>query len=109
MVYFDYCAWLFGKTAGLPKRLRAGLTSRIEAAAIDVLEALTDARYTRRPEPHLTRASLAVNRLRLLLRLAHSLRALDNRAYEHSAEALTDIGRMLGGWLRFESGDKERG
>lgn len=105
---FDLCVWLFERTPGFPKRLRQSLTARMEQTALELLEALTGAQYAAQAEEHLQRASLALDRLRLLLRLAHALRALDTRAYEHSAEALTEIGRMLGGWLRTER-SKARG
>ncbi len=97
---FEYCGWVLQKTANFPKRLRASLTCRVELNAIEVLEHITAARYATEPGVHLSNASMSLDRLRLLLRLAHSVRALDTTGYERSAESLVEIGRMLGGWLR---------
>lgn len=98
--WLAFAAWLLERTAGWPKRLRYSLTARVENNLLAVLEALTNAQYAERPSTHLEAASLALDRLRILLRLAHQIRAIDNRAYERCAERITVAGRMLGGWLR---------
>ncbi len=98
--WFELTVWLLERTAHMPKRFRAGLTTRLELAALDGLESLTEAQYARGPGPALDRASVALDRLRLLVRLSHRLRALDTRAYEHCAERLTEVGRMVGGWKK---------
>jgi len=97
---FEFSVWVLEKTAGFPKRFRGSLTTRIELNALELLENITAARYSSEPEAPLTNASLSLDRLRLLLRLAHSLRALDTTGYERSAESLVEVGQMLGGWLR---------
>ena len=103
--WFDFVCWLFQKTANFPKRFRSSLTTRIESNALLVLEILSTAQYTKAPTRLLHNASDGLDRLRILLRLAHRLRALDNRAYEHAAERITEPGRMLGGWLRQLEGE----
>lgn len=103
---FDFCAWLLQRTAGFPKRFRSSLTSRVEMNAIELLEHVTAARYASEPGGWLSSASLALDRLRLLLRLAHAVRALDTSAYERSTESLVEVGRMLGGWLRHANTDE---
>lgn len=97
---FELCSWLLQRTAGFPKRFRLSLTNRVELCAIELLEHVTAARYAAEPSTHLANASAALDRLRLLLRLAQIVRALDTGAYERASESLVEIGRMLGGWLR---------
>ena len=68
--------------------------------ALDVLEALIEATYTRERTQHLRRANLGIEKLRFLLRLAADLRLLDRRRYEHAARTLDDTGRLVGGWMK---------
>ena len=50
--------------------------------------------------PILQRASAKLNLLRVYVRLAKEVRALDNKKYLILQEDIDEIGRMLGGWLR---------
>ena len=61
------------------------LGDRIQGAALDVLELLIEATYTRERTGHLARANVGLEKLRFLIRLAGDLRHLDRRRYEHAA------------------------
>jgi len=76
----------------------------VESAALEVLEALTEAAYTKDRAAPLRRAALALQRLRLLLRLAKDVKALDFKRYGHAAVTVDEIGRMIGGWSRHDKG-----
>lgn len=91
---------LLDRTAKFPKHIRFTLSARIEERALDVLEALVEARYTRgkAKAQALAGADAHLARLRVLLRLAHTRQHLDHRAYAHVSLALDECGRMLGGW-----------
>ena len=65
-----------------------------------MLEALIDATYTRQRGHHLARANLGLEKLRFLFRLAHDLRYLDPRRYEHAARCLDETGRSIGAWSK---------
>jgi len=86
--------------AKFPKSHKFTLGDRIEAIALDVLEALIEATYTRERTQHLRRANLGIEKLRFLLRLAADLRLLDRRRYEHAARTLDGTGRLVGGWMK---------
>lgn len=96
----DLTRWLLERTARFPKRLRHSLTERIEVVALGVLEDITTAGYGRDKTAPIRRAVDGVNRLRVLLRLAHELRVLSHGQYAFAAEALGDAGAQLHGWLR---------
>ena len=68
--------------------------------ALDVLESLIEATYTRDRVAHLRRANLGIEKLRILLRLACDLRLLDLKRYEFAARALDETGRLVGGWIK---------
>ncbi len=96
---------LMARTERFPKSIRFTLSSRIEGAALDVLESLAEARFARGPRKRelLEGADGALARLRVLLRLAHRRGVLDHGGYEHVSRELVEAGRMLGGWRRERS------
>ncbi len=91
---------LFDRTARFPKSVRFTFCTRIDSLTLDILEDLAMARFTAgtSKERYLVRADSSLLRLRLLLRLCHRRRILDNGGYEHVMRALDEAGRMLGGW-----------
>jgi len=99
-----FVGWLFERTEGFPRRLRPTITVRIENLALDVFEALVDARYDRGRRAALRRINHDLEKLRLLLRLAHTQRALAGRSFHHACEEIDTVGRMVGGWLRHAEG-----
>ena len=72
----------------------------MQGAALDVLESLVEATYTRSRTSHLARANLGLEKLRFLCRLARDLGYLDRRRYEHAARRIDDTGRRIGAWTR---------
>lgn len=99
-VWVRFLDWLLDTTEKLPKKVRFTLASRIDSLALDVLEDLVEARYTRRKGEILRRANLRLEKLRVLLRLCHGRRLVAHAAYEHAARQIDEVGRMLGGWLK---------
>ena len=79
------------------------LGDRLQATALEVLERLVRAAYTRDRRRHLDAADLGIEQLRFLCRLAKDLGHLDARRYEHAARALDEPGRLIGGWREAET------
>lgn len=100
VAWVGFLDWLLDATDKLPKKVRFTLASRIDTLALDVLEDLVEARYTRAKAEILRRANLRLEKLRVLLRLCHGRKLLAHGAYEHAARELDAVGRMVGGWLR---------
>ncbi len=98
--HYRFLLWLVPAVDGFPRRQKFLLGDRIQTTALDVLESLVEATYTRQRGAHLGRANLGVEKLRLLFRLAHDLRYLDSRRYEHAARSLDDTGRRIGAWRK---------
>jgi hypothetical protein len=96
----DFLEWLLAATEKFPKSARFALTSRIEALALDVLEDIVEARYSRQKAEVLRRANLRLEKMRVLLRVCHSRRYLATNSFEHAARAIDKAGRMLGGWRK---------
>ena len=95
----EFTGWLLDRTAKWPKSARFTLTQRIENAALDVVEDLVAARYSRAGRrQRLDAVNLRLERLRHLFRLAKGARVCPFNVYESSIRSLDEVGRMLHGW-----------
>lgn len=85
-----------------PKKSRYTLGAKIDAFFLDTLDLLFVASYLNRQEklPYLRRASGKLDLLKFFLQIAWELKSLDNKKYIALSEPLTEIGRMLGGWMK---------
>ena len=100
--HYRFLLWLIPTIEKFPRTHKFTVGERIEKTALDVLEALIEATYTKERAQHLRRANLGVEKLRFLLRLAMDLSILDRTRYEHAARALDETGRLVGGWLKVQ-------
>ena len=95
-----FLLWLIPTVDKFPRSQKFLLGDRIQSTALDMLEGLIDATYSRKRVPILTTVNLKLERLRFLFRLSKDLKYLDHRRYEYSARALDQIGRQVGGWIK---------
>jgi hypothetical protein len=100
---YDFTNWLFAHTQKFPRSLRFSLAVRIEDRMLEVLECVTVANKLRDRLPLLRRADNAMESLRILVRLAHTMRVLATNSYEYAAREMDEIGKLLGGWIRQQS------
>ena len=98
--WYRFLLWLVPALERFPRRQKFLLGDRIQGTALDILESLVEATYTRERESHLARANLGIEKLRFLVRLAMDLGYLDQRRYEHAARALDETGRKVGAWRK---------
>ncbi|MFZ0256369.1 MAG: diversity-generating retroelement protein Avd [Gammaproteobacteria bacterium] len=92
--------WLIPQLDRFPRARRFTLGERLEGGLIEVLESLVEASYSRSKQDALRQANLRLEVVRHLWRLAHELRVVSTRRYEHGAKLMTEVGRQVGGWLR---------
>ena len=74
---------------------------RFIEANLRVVECLVEAAYTRDKGAALLGASRALVRARVVARLAQRLRALSNDQLHYFEGESVEVGRMVGGWLRY--------
>ena len=98
--HYRFILWLVPTVERFPRNRKFLLGDRIQSTAMDVLERLIEATYTRRRSGHLADANLGIEKLRFLFRLAHDLGTLDTRRYEHAARSLDETGRRVGAWRK---------
>jgi hypothetical protein len=96
----EFIEWLFAHTEKFPRKVRFSLSVRIENLALDVMEDLIEARYSKDKKAILQHANILLEKLRIMLRLTHTMRHLSNQSYEHACKRINEAGRMLGGWLK---------
>src|ERR1019366_9699538 len=97
---YQLLVWLIPTIDNFPRAQKFVLGDRIETVALDVLDHLITATFTKSRESALAGANLGLDRLRFLLRLSQDLRLLGMERYEHAARGIDDIGRMIGGWKK---------
>lgn len=88
--HYQFLTWLMPTVEKFPRTHKSTLGDHVENAALDALEALIEATYTRDRLPHLRQANLRIEKLRFLLRLTADLKLLDRRRHEHAARARRD-------------------
>ena len=97
---YRFVLWLVPAVEKFPRRQKFLLGDRLQATALDVLERLVEATYTRDRTRHLAAANLGLEKLRFLCRLAKDLGHLDERRYAYAARSLDETGRLVGGWRK---------
>lgn len=105
--HFQFLRWLMPTVEKFPRSQKFLLGDRIQSTALDVLEALIEATYTRERRSHLARANLGLEKLRFFFRLATEMQYLDKRRYEYAARAMDETGRLVGGWMKADAAHAE--
>ena len=85
-----------------PRQDRYSLGQKCEAAILEVLEQIMLASQLSKSEKLLfiQKASMRLNMLRVYIRLAKEIKALDGKRNLILQEDIDEVGRMIGGWLR---------
>lgn len=92
----------YGYLSSFPRKDRYTLGQKCEAVLLEVMEAVIVAGSLSKQEklPVLKRASIKVDVLRALFSLGKDLKIIDNKKYMVLEKLLTEIGKMLGGWIK---------
>ncbi len=93
---------LYAYLKTFPRQDRYSLGQKCEETAIEMLKHILLASQLSKSEkfPILQKASAQLNLLRVYLRLAKEIKALDGKKYLILQEDIDEIGRMLGGWIK---------
>lgn len=94
----EFLEWLLMTTEKFPKKVRFTLTNRIDNLALDLIEKLVEAQYTKSRQRPIAEANLILDKMRILLRISHKLTFLPHKQYEHASRKIDEVGRMLGAW-----------
>ncbi|PKO63313.1 MAG: four helix bundle protein [Betaproteobacteria bacterium HGW-Betaproteobacteria-17] len=100
---YDLLRWLIPMTVKFPRQQRFVLAARIQVTALDFQEQLIEAAQSDDPLPRLREADVTLIKLRTYLRLCQDLELLNPGQYAHAARMVSEVGRLLGGWLKKET------
>jgi hypothetical protein len=99
---YDFVLWLMPRTMAFPRSQRFILTKRLQDSLLDFYEAIIEAAVCsrRRRRARLEAADVQLVKVRKYFRLARDMAWLSPRQYEFAAAQVTEIGNLLGGWMR---------
>lgn len=99
---YDFLLWLLPQTLKFPRVHRFGLGERIQHLALDFQDSLVAAGKCRGPRraEHLQRADIQLEQMRLWLRFGRDNDLFSIAQYEHAARLITEIGSLLGAWIK---------
>lgn len=95
---YDFVVWMLNHTRQFDRSHRHTLGTRIEDTALQLLDSLVEASWTKEKTDLLSTANRCIERLRILLRLAHELRLSSTDQYAHATRLLHTIGTAVGAW-----------
>ena len=76
------------------------LGDRTETLALDILDDVIVAYYSKQKFERLQNANLKLERLRFLIRLSHDLKLLSNQKYGVISQKFNESGGTVGNWLK---------
>jgi four helix bundle protein len=96
----DFILWLLPHTMNFPRSQRFVLTKRLQDAALDFQERITEAALSQghQQTERLEVADITLAKVRFYLRLTHELGWLKPNQYAHACRMVTEIGKLMGGW-----------
>jgi len=97
---YDFLLWLLNHTEKFPKSERFRLARRLEDTAFKFYDLLLESTRPGREAQKLQDADLELDKLRLCVRLSRGRNLLDGKQYEFAVNAMMEIGKLLGGWIK---------
>jgi hypothetical protein len=104
--YYDLMAWLIPRTLAFPKSQRGVLARQLQSELFRIYELMVEAGTRADPLPILAEVDKGLIRLRTYLRLCWELKLLSPGQYEHVSRLVTEVGKLLGGWIRSLKGKR---
>ncbi len=102
VLWYDFSKWLLEKIETFPKKVRMSFSNRIADIALNIMEGIIEARYSKNKGDILRRIDLNMEKLQVILRMCHDLAYLDHKGYEFASKKIHEAGRMVGGWRKYQ-------
>lgn len=99
---FDFYKEFYQYLKGIPKKDQYMMGKRCEEYILIFMELILSAVGFQKPEKLkvLEQANGKFEVLKVLIRLTHELKILDNKKYLSLTTKMQEIGKMLGGWMK---------
>lgn len=92
--------WMLHHVKQYPREERFRLTTRIEQVMFSFHESLLYAAKTKETLYYLRKADAEFDMLRTYIRFAVELNYTSTEQYQYIAEQTTEIGKLIGGWMK---------
>lgn len=97
---YDLILYLFPILNRFPKSQKFVLAQQIENTTLEIAKLIVQANLERNKIGSLKRIDIELEKLRLLIRLAKDLKFISLKRYEYISRMTSEIGRLLGGWIK---------
>ncbi len=97
---YDLVRWLIPMTVKFPRQQRFVLAHNVQQTVLRFQELLIEAALSTEPGGLLGQADVTLTKLRFYLRLCRDLELLTLGQYAHVNRMVSEVGRLLGGWLK---------
>ena len=96
----DLTTWTIERATKMPREHKFVVGDKLVETCLEITTLLVEASFARDKLELLARASRALTRARVIVRIAQRLRLLSEKQREHFINESLTIGKMLGGWTR---------
>ncbi|MBI2026648.1 MAG: diversity-generating retroelement protein Avd [Deltaproteobacteria bacterium] len=100
VLWMDFLKWLLCQTEKFPKKSRFTFSNRIDNMALDIVEQIIEARYSKSKFLILRQINIKLEKFRILFRISYESRFLSFESYKYGIKKINEVGQMLGGWLK---------
>jgi hypothetical protein len=97
---YDFVAWLIPLTIKFPRSQRFVMAATLQREVIHFQELLIEASHQKDKSILLLSADAELDKVRTHVRMSLEMGLLQPNQYEHAARLMTEIGKLLGGWMR---------
>jgi len=97
---YNFMLWLFNHTDKIPRSKRYSLGGKIENIILNMLEITVTANMRKERKDLLNSISENLESLRILFRAMKDLKYININSYEYGSKELTELGKILGGWIK---------
>lgn len=97
---YDFVAWLIPLTIKFPRSQRFVMAATLQREAIRFQELLIEASHQKNGTNLLLSADAELDKVRTHLRMSLEMNLIQSGQYEHAARLMTEIGKLLGGWMK---------
>jgi hypothetical protein len=97
---YDFVAWIIPLTIKFPRSQRFVMAAALQREVIHFQELLIEASHQKDKSGLLLSADAELDKVRTHVRMSLEMGLLQPGQYEHAARLMTEIGKLLGGWMR---------
>ena len=98
---YDFWLYVYPHLNNFPRYEKLHLRTRMEDCILDIMDSVERANKSYAKKSHAYEADILLAKLRRLVRTAKDLHFISLHRYQVIAEKLTEIGNILGGWIKW--------